>query len=195
MSITTMWTHGNALVVEDPGEYASIRHRGWGTELSYNNPGDDDNYRVCHIPLPTLTSVDGESPKLSKVTILYETGGGAFIERVDVWDATQRIAQFPGIYYDKPLPPTGFSGYQSHLSPDRYNVLLFDPPYEAQSGIGISLLVALTGASSDPNVPSDPLTVMIAGVGADFVFPMPVLRRVVATETIEISETDVKPAH
>jgi hypothetical protein len=33
MSLTRVWTHGNSLVVEDPGEYAYIRHRGWGTEL------------------------------------------------------------------------------------------------------------------------------------------------------------------
>lgn len=94
MATKTLWTHGNALVVEDPGEYSSIRHRGWGTELNFNSPGeDDDAYRVCHIPLPTPATIDGVAPTLVKIFILFETTPNVFIGRIDIWHANNAVAQ------------------------------------------------------------------------------------------------------
>lgn len=163
MSVTTMWIHGNALVVEDPGEYAVIRHRGWGTELDFNSFDDDESYHNSHIPIPTPASVDGALPMLTQITILFETTSDLYIQQVDVWDGNVPVAQFP--CYSAPDPPPGaFTGNLSHLVPDATNQLKLDPPYAVQYGIGVSLRCFAYG---------DTLTLNLAAVGADFVFPNP----------------------
>ncbi len=128
MSVTTMWIHGNALVVEDPGEYAVIRHRGWGTELDFNSFDDDESYHNSHIPIPTPASVDGALPMLTQITILFETTSDLYIQQVDVWDGNVPVAQFP--CYSAPDPPPGaFTGNLSHSGSRR------DESVEARSPV------------------------------------------------------------
>jgi len=178
MSLTSMWIHGNALAVEDPGEYADIRHRGWATELDFNPipvDSDDSNYRNSHIPIPTPASVDGASPMLTKITILFETDPNLFVSQVDVWDGNVPVAQFPADA--SPEAPAGaFTGNMSHLTPDRTNQLTLNPPYKVQYGIGVSLRCL--------PMDSPALKLTLAAVGADFVFPNPpIIEREAKSET------------
>jgi hypothetical protein len=169
MSVTSMWTHGNSLRVEDPGEYADVRHRGWGAELNFNPipvNSDDDSYRNSHIPIPTPASVDGASPMLTKITILFETDPNLFISQVDVWDGNEPVAQFPANAAPG-APPGVFTGNLSHLAPDSTNQLTLNPPYRVQYGIGVSLRCL--------PMDSPALKLTVAAVGADFVFPNPPL--------------------
>lgn len=167
MSTKTVWTHGNALVVEDPGEYSSIRHRGWGTELNYNQPGeDDDAYRVCHVPLPTPATIDGVTPTLVKIFILFETSPAVFVVRLDLWDGNSPVAQFSS--HPEYEPPAGlWVGNGSHLTLDRNNQLPLPQPYEVSTGIGISFVCGVMADS--------PLQLSVAAVGGEFVLPNPAL--------------------
>jgi hypothetical protein len=171
MSLTTMWIHGNALVVEDPGEYAVIRYRGWGVELDFNSFDNEESYHNSHVPIPTPAVMDGASPMLTKITILFETTADLYIQQVDVWDGNMPVAQFH--CYNAPDPPANvFTGNLSHLVPDSTNQLTLDPPYAVQYGIGVSLRCFAYGET---------LTLNLAAIGADFVFPNPPIIRKKAT--------------
>ncbi len=104
MTATTSWIHGNAPCVEGPGEYANVRHRGWGSELNYAGPRDDENgqnlsLRWCQIGVPTPTPVDGVAPELGRSFVLYNTDSTSdlHITQIDVWDAgDEHSATFAG---------------------------------------------------------------------------------------------------
>ena len=182
MTVTTMWTHGNALAVEDPGEYEYIRHRGYGTLLKYNaGTSSLDDLRVCHIPIPTPQVVDGQSPAIEKITVLFQTDANAplvtpsdgiagvvQIKKVDVWDGPTLVTTFQ---------PAGWFG--SHLSADGINQLTV-PRTNVRTGIGISLFCGV-----GDNNPSE-WFLIVAAVGADFVYAEPSLlsRAVEAVEHV-----------
>jgi len=175
MSTYVTWTHGNALVVEDPGEYSSIRHRGWGIELNYNPFPANDSDRVSHIPLPTPATVDGVAPTLVKVMILFETTPNVIVGRVDVWDANNLVTSFYN--HGGFEPAVGlWVGTGSHLTLDRNNQLPLPQPHEVSAGIGLSFACKIF------DVP--PLQMNLAAVGGQFVepsrpsVPPPVRRRV-----------------
>lgn len=145
MSVTTVWTHGNSLVVEDPGEYAYIRHRGWGTELGFAGPRDDEDIlnlslRYSHIPIPTPASVDGDAPWLTKIYVLYETKGFMRVGRIDVWDGNNPVCQFNETYD----PENRGLGHGNHLTLDLANQLTLSPPYLVSAGIGVTFACDLT---------------------------------------------------
>jgi hypothetical protein len=171
LATETLWTHGNAVVVEDPGEYSSIRHRGWGTELNYNPPGEDDlSYRVCHIPLSTPATIDGVAPTLVKIFILFETTPNLNIVRIDLWDGNNAIAQFSDHTGEEPPPGPGvFLGNGPHLTLDPNNQLPLPEPHRVSTGIGISFLCGM--------VPPQPLQLNVAAVGGEFVVPNPDVSR------------------
>jgi hypothetical protein len=172
MTLTTMWVHGNALVVEDQGQYEFIRHRAYGTLLKYNGGTSSlDDLRVCHIPIPTPQTVDGLTPSVTKVTVLFQTDadapgaapneaieGSVRIEKIDVWDGPTLITTF-----------RKYGWHGSHLSADDLNQLVV-PATKVQTGIGVSLFCSIDG-DADPSV----WYLIVAGVGADFVYPNPVL--------------------
>ena len=182
MSVTTMWAHGNSLVVEDPGEYAYIRHRGWGTELSYAGPRDDEDgenlsLRYCHIPIPTPESVDGVAARLVRVLVLYETSELMEVSRIDVWDGNSPVAQFDESY-NPDVPEGNFRGRGNHLTLDPTNQLtLPGSPYTVSSGLGISLAVAISWLPPDEpeSIPNQSWILTVTGAGAEFIYPAPIV--------------------
>lgn len=105
MLVTTdIWTHGNVLVVEDPSQYASVAHRGWGTELNYTGTptSDDDSAsqayitadRFCHMAM-TTAPVGDSGARLGAVSILLKAspGNGVRLVRVDLWDGGDPLFQ------------------------------------------------------------------------------------------------------
>ena len=182
MSLTTMWTHGNSLRVEDPGEYQNVRHRGWGAVLTYARRRDDEQNldelspRYCHIPIPTPTVVDGAAPWLSKVYVLFETQGNAKLHEVGVWDADNLVKTFAD-------NSEGLNGrFGSFLTLSAFNQFSLDELYVVQKGIGITLAIQLdivadndsehTGQPpAPPTTESDPWILTVTAVGADFVYP------------------------
>lgn len=164
MGMQTTWTHGHAVVVEDAGQYSSIRYRGWGTELNYGSPGEgDDDYRVCHVPLATPPIIDGAAPTLTKLFVLFETSPNVFVTQIDIWDANIPVAQTHN--HPEFEPAVGlFVGNGSHLTLDRNNQLPLPQPYRVSFGIGVSLVCGLVGAS--------PLRLTVAAIGAEYEIPV-----------------------
>lgn len=50
MALTTMWTHGNAIIVETPSDLESLSHRGWGTDLLFETPANSSS-RIFEVHL------------------------------------------------------------------------------------------------------------------------------------------------
>ena len=182
MILTTMWTHGNSLVVEDPGEYENIRHRGWGTVLTFARRRDDEQNldqlspRYCHIPLPTPSLIDGAIPWLTKVYILYETQGFAKVGGVGVWDANNLVESFGGNAGDI----LGF-GNNLTLSPlnASNNQFTLTERHQVAAGIGITLacyvdIIPYRPPNESPlpqSNESDPWILTVAAVGVDYAYP------------------------
>ena len=170
MSLTTVWTHGNSLVVEDPGEYQSIRHRGYAAELTFARPRDDEDpdnlsHRYCHIPIPSPASVDGASPSLTNVYVLYQTLGFVTIDHIYVYDANNLLATFP-------TDGGGLIGYGDHLTLGPSNKFTLPEPYVLGTGIGITLSCSLNIIPPSGNATdSDAWVLNVTAAGADFVFP------------------------
>jgi hypothetical protein len=167
MSITTLWTHGNALAVEDPRDTAYIWHRGWGSELAFAAARDneDPNYatRYCHICIPTPRTLNNEAMLLTKLIVLFEIHGQMRISRIDVWDANVPVAQF-----DENVNPGGpIKGVGSHLTIDDTNQLVLPRPYAVQYGIGVSFVCDLSFF-----IDQEPLVLTLAAVGAEFISPI-----------------------
>jgi hypothetical protein len=182
MIVTTMWTHGNSLVVEDPGEYEYIRHRGYGTLLKYSRPtSSPDDLHVCHIPIPTPQTVDGESPEIAKITVLFQTDASApsvppsdgvtgvvQIQKLDIWDGPTLLTT---------VTPDAWRG--SHLAPDALNQLPLQP-LRVHTGIGVSLFCSVGG-----DFDASEWFLIVGGVSADFMYPSaPLVTRQLETERI-----------
>ena len=167
MSITSLWVHGNALVVEDPRDAAQLWHRGWGSQLTFGGARDNESSsyatRYCHLSIPTPRTLGGEAMLLTKLTVLFEVKGQMRISRIDVWDANVPVAQF-----NEDLNPGGqLKGVGSHLTIDATNQLALPQPHAVQYGIGITFVCELTFFAEQ-----QPLVLTLAGVGADFISPL-----------------------
>lgn len=177
MSLTTIWTHGNAVQVEDPGDYQYIRHRGRGTELMFNpiDPNSDTIARWCHIPISTPTSVDGEAATLSKIILLYEADNQIALSKIDIFDGWYLQQSLRGS--DKvPDGDQWFSNSSgAHLDPDPYNQFTLREPFTPSYGIGITLWVYV-GAGAG---------LTVAAVGADFVYPNPSIDRALTATSVD----------
>ncbi|HEY9154207.1 MAG TPA: hypothetical protein VIM69_03690 [Opitutaceae bacterium] len=167
MSITTIWTHGNALTVEDPRDTAYLWHRGWGSELTFPGPRDNESSsqatRYCHLAIPTPRTLNGEPMELTKLIVLFEVQGDMRISRIDVWDANIPVAQF-----NEDRNPGGqIKGVGSHLTIDSTNQLSLPRPYPVQYGIGVSFVCELSFWDGQ-----EPLVLTLAAVGAEFISPI-----------------------
>ncbi len=179
MNDTTIWTHGNALVVEDPVLYSSIYHHGWGTELRFGLPRDDEDQvepplRYCHVPLQTPPAVDGKAPILTKLTVLYETTGYWQIQRIDIWDGNDPAGQIDQSIQPPPVLNGEARGHGSHLTPDVVNQLAVIPPRQVTTAISVSFACALIFLpENDPPVQdTDPKTLTVVAIGAEYAYPL-----------------------
>jgi hypothetical protein len=175
MSMETSWTHGNSLVVEDPGEYVNIRHRGWGTELYYYPvawPSDSDQpgsrLSICHIPIPTPGVVNGETALLARVYYLFRTQGPISLISIDVWDGINVV--YSRNLLEDQLHGKALTKGDFLESVDFYNQTTIPGSYHVQTGINLSLSVEVDAV--DPNNPDpDAPMLSISAAGADFAFP------------------------
>ena len=167
MSTTTIWVHGNALTVEDPRDSAYIWHRGWGSQLTFAGPRDNEFSsevaRYCHLSIPTPRTLNGVAMHLTKIIVLFEVQGQMRISRIDLWDANVPVAQF-----DENRNPGGqLKGVGSHLTIDSTNQLSLPQAYAVQYGIGGSFVCDL-----DFFPDQQPLVLTLAAVGAEFISPL-----------------------
>lgn len=85
MSLTSMWIHSNAVVVETPENLGYTKHVGWGVNFGLLN----NTQTWLHIPIPTPTLSNDVHLELQKVYLLFQTDHpdtGGTIHAVHVYD-------------------------------------------------------------------------------------------------------------
>ena len=148
MALHASWVHGNALTVETPANFVSIKPMGWGTDLEFR----PDRYSWLHIPIPTPVIVKDVRATVQTFFLLHNSSN-AFLREVHIFDGQNRI-------HAENLR-TG-SAWQQHAAElDPYNTFTLPQPHSVRWGMGISFLVY---GSTPPGKP----TFTVVSAGADF---------------------------
>src|SRR3954452_21613724 len=152
MPLTAMWTHGNAVTVENPENLNFVRHIGWGTELFFQ-PGKAS---WMHIPLPTPVILGDTRSKLLRVFLMFRVpNNDGQLRSVHLYDGPVRVRTFDG------LSSTG-----DHWNAlDGANTFKLDQPYTVVWGLGISFHFQAS-IGFDSHIP--PPLLQIASAGGDY---------------------------
>src|SRR5437763_1550612 len=92
MALYASWVHGNALVIENPGNLTSLGHFGWGTDVRVK-PGKDTWF---HIPIPTPVITGGIRTTIQKLFLLFDSENGS-IRNIHIYDGPNKIQEFNGL--------------------------------------------------------------------------------------------------
>ena len=90
--LSASWIHGTAFQLEDPTAVNDMRRVGWGTSFN-GRPGA---FTWFHVAIPTPVLVDGNRPKLERVSVLYRADN-AEIRNIHIYDGPKRIKTFDGL--------------------------------------------------------------------------------------------------
>ena len=182
----SLFTHGNALRVENPGNLAGLNNFGWGTQIEFHPPiqgqtGDVPTLQSApgswfHLPLDsTLTTFRSASPRLISVTILFQTTN-CRIDKVHVYDGARFLQEFKSNQFgfhgefldsrnavdiDPGTPPFGAASFN--------NTFKLDNPHPVFSAIGISFFAYADVSDFHPaRPPFAGATLVVAGGGAQY---------------------------
>lgn len=152
MALTAMWVHGNAVVVETPGNVTNSNRFGFGTELELL-PGRDCWF---HCPMPTPVMVNDRRPGLQRVMILYKTQlqSGMSLRAVHLFDGQEKI-------FEKQFFDILTSG-EHHTKMDGFNTIGLAAKPQIVFGLGISFRFE--------NRATVPRSLFLAAFGADYIF-------------------------
>jgi len=195
MSQYSLFTHGNALRVEDPGSLADYFHVGWGATATFRAPvPQQTSFGIVfdeigpgswfHLPLTsTLTTFGRRNPFLKSVTLLFDATH-CRITNVHVYDGVVGVHEFNGLklkggFLDKrdahdvnPEAATAFG------APSFANTLTLPRPHRVFSAIGISFFACAFfedfdehGHAHDPQFhgPFPPAVLTVSGAGGQYV--------------------------
>jgi hypothetical protein len=123
--LQALWVHGSAVQPEREGYF--VTRRNYKTGTLFKTHGSE----WFHFPVPTPVIVDGDRAQLVKCFVLFETGSGAKITDVEVYDGEKKIADFGG------LSLTG----KHTTSVDAQNSWVISPGKDLIFGVSISVRV------------------------------------------------------
>jgi len=114
------WVHGSSLHLENEGTLFTLKHFGFASEVTILQTAAKTGNWV-HFAVPTPTFIDGKRASLQRVIIAFDSApsDGLRIDRVDVWDASNRILSMQVSWgnaglevksLEFPQPPFVFSG-------------------------------------------------------------------------------------
>ena len=144
-----MWVHGTSVQAEREGYFIGKSRPAWGA--TFRTQGSE----WFHFAVPTPVIFGGQISTLQKVFVLYRTGLGAKITRIDVFDGATQIQQFLNL---------GLSGDHS-VSLDGQNTWNVNPVH-VKFGLGLSVAVEFGNATTS-GVPE----IVFTSAGADFLIP------------------------
>lgn len=123
MATQTLWTHGNALVIESKSALAEQQNHGYGADMTLNASASS----WFHIPLPSPPQEAGTVVRLARVFLLYDIDE-AFLTNLHIYDGKQKIAEFNnlqlGLYHGNAI--------------DAQNTFTLNTPHTVHTGIGLS---------------------------------------------------------
>jgi hypothetical protein len=169
-----MWTHGNAVVVEDPSRFDAVLHRGWGTELTFapsdgNNPDNSFTVGVFHVVMPTPPiPLDDGFVVAETIYLLFRSTGSIVISRIDIWDGFNMVSS---------IEPTSNAGGGIRglggdlLTVGRLNTFRLPADTKISNGLGVSLTCLIDASNTD----ASDRTLTFAAAGADFLSDPPLI--------------------
>ena len=150
MALYASWSHGNALTVETPENFKSIRHMGWGTDLEFI----PDRQSWFHVPIATPVIVDGRRAKVKNFYLLFDSDQ-AFLRDVHIFDGPNLVERF-----HPAATPWGPHGGGI----DKDNTFTLAAAHPVSWGMGISFRMTASDAIEVPVRP----TLRVVTAGADF---------------------------
>ncbi|MDD9944354.1 MAG: hypothetical protein OXU20_25140 [Myxococcales bacterium] len=144
--IQASWVHGAAVVPEREGYF--VTRRNYRNGSAFKTHGKE--WFLFAVPTPVL--VDSKRAKLIKAFVLFETGSGARITDLEVFDGGKKIATFGGL---------SLTGNHS-TSLDQSNSWIIEPPISMTFGLAICVRVDF----GNPQVGSVP-AIRFASAGVD----------------------------
>jgi hypothetical protein len=147
MAVYASWVHGNALVVENPGNLTSLGHFGWGGDMRIK-PGKDTWF---HIPIPTPVITGNVRTHIQKLFLLFDSENGS-IRNVHIYDGPIKVQEFNGLM----LEGNHFS------SIDAVNTFNLSNPHTVLWGMSISFYY-IASIGFDSSIPAPRLAVSTAG--------------------------------
>jgi hypothetical protein len=194
MSQYSLFTHGNALRVEDPGSLANHYYVGWGAVATFRAPvAQQESFGIVydevgpgswfHLPLTsTLTTFGRFNPSLKSVTLLFDTSH-CRITNVHVYDGAAIVHEFNGLRLKGDFltkrdtndinPDTAVAFGAQAFS----NTLTLPRPRKVFSAIGVSFFACAffedfneRGRAHDPRFdgPFPPAVLTVAGAGGQY---------------------------
>ena len=151
--VSSSWTHGVSVQIEDPSQIASLSRRGFAAQLrTYSQTW-------VHFAIPTPVIQSGTRLRLQRVMLLWSTDqvtyslppqAFAYVRALHVWDGDKKLAEFGGFNTIGHCTTTIGCGYEV-INP--FNIP--GAPY-VNYGIVVSLLI------------DAPVGVNLKSVGGDF---------------------------
>ena len=154
VSVTAMWMHGNAVVVEHPENLFALDHKGWGPEFKLQR-GTNSWF---HIAIPAPLIIENQRSQLVRVFLCFNTPeGDGHISEMHLYDGSDRFHTFDNLFLVGDRRAFLMSGYNTFALPN---------PRLLNWGLGISFLYQAAPRSEELCPPS---FLSIAGAGGDFV--------------------------
>ena len=154
VSVTAMWMHGNAVVVEHPENLFALDRKGWGPEFKLQR-GTSSWF---HITIPTPLIIENQRSQLVRVFLCFNTPeGDGHISEMHLYDGSDRIHAFDNLFLVGDRRAFLMSGQNTFALPN---------PRLLNWGLGISFLYQ---AAPRSEVSCPPSFLSIAGAGGDFV--------------------------
>ena len=123
MPTETLWTHGNALVIESKAVLAEQKNLGWGADMTLHASAAS----WFHIPIPSPPQDSVTTVRLSRVFLLYDIDE-AYLTNVHIYDGKKKIAEFNnlqlGLYHGNAV--------------DAQNTFTLPSPHTVHTGVGLS---------------------------------------------------------
>jgi hypothetical protein len=195
----SLFTHGNALQIETPGELAGNINVGWGTQISFRQPVVEEGTQFFkaqgpgswfHIGLPsTLTTFGRRAPRLESITLLFETRGNCRIVSVHVYDGSDIVEEFNDFGAFKLggefLRSRNSNDINPEAPPQNHesfgNTFQLTKSHRVFSVIGISFYACAFGRQADPKFhPIQDAVLVVSAAGGQFTVEDDIFARVVA---------------
>ena len=150
MALHAMWTHGNALTVENPGSLDRVGHFGWGADMAVK-PGQSSWF---HIPLATPVIVGDVRTQVQILFLMFDAESGS-IRNVHIYDGSGKVQEFNDLL---------ISG-EHRTALDGLNTFKLSEPHTVVWGMGISFFF-VADIGFDTRIPAARL--IVSSAGGDF---------------------------
>ena len=147
----SVWTHGNALVVESPESLSSPGNYGWGADVDIK-PGKSSWF---HIPLSSPQMLNSQPARLVRAYLFFNAFNCS-IRNIHIYDGSFKVHSYDNLFLE--------NDHRHNKDPE--NTFILPQEHTVKTGIGISFF-CIASIGFDSQIPTPRL--IIASAGADYV--------------------------